>query len=314
MAFCGSTFLDERKADEITWDHSLDNVLAFSTKEKQMSAVSKEGLLIYTKDGKGVDHREKIIYNNKKFVRQSYYTLCQMTAMAKKGKTVGSCSGIWLKGKSKLYLTCAHNIVDCSVRTKQQVPYSLGFIYGARQGANKWGTLSKVDPNKTLVHPKYNGEPDCGFDLGIMAIKSITTSPGDPKIWKLPKKANHPQFRDVQWSSAEPGEIKEGMDIEVAGYPGEKDGWPYTATGKIIDVVKTSLGGWLLFYNADATPGNSGSCIMVTDEDFLKKRGMKQNCKKLIIGVHNAHCSADDLNYGTLITPQLFEWIRKGID
>jgi len=312
MTSCGSTFLDEKKADYIVEDHSLDNVFAFTTKERQFDAVGKESLLLHTKDGKGVDHREKIMYNNEKFVRQSYYSLCQVTANSKKGKIVGSCSGIGAKGNGKYYLTCAHNIVDCSARTKKLLPYSLGSIYGARQGVDKWGIVCKVDPDKTLVHPKYNGEPDCGFDLGLMAIKSIEKGPKDTNTYKFPEKANKLQFVDVQYSFAERGEIKEGMDIEVAGYPGEMKGWPYTATGKIVDVVKGSLGGWLLFYDADATPGNSGCPIMITDEDFLKKRGMKQNCKKLIIGVHNAHDSADNLNYGTLITPQIYKWIGMG--
>lgn len=119
------------------------------------------------------------------------------------------------------------------------------------------------------------------------------------------------------WASygVKPKHIKKGMGIELAGFPGEKGGWPYTHRGKIVEVTKTKLGGHLLLYDVDATPGNSGSCLSITDKDFLsnyrRKYNLNDKIKKVTVGVHTGHCAVDNLNYGTLITPSMGKWIRK---
>jgi len=116
---------------------------------------------------------------------------------------------------------------------------------------------------------------------------------------------------DVIWNNADAESIKRGMAVELAGYPGEKKGWPYTHTGRVIDITKTKLGGHILWYDADATPGNSGSCVMITDKDFIKSISKKVGIKKVIVGVHTGHDPVVNLNYGTLITPSIGEWIRN---
>merc|ERR1719474_2567719 len=89
---------------------------------------------------------------------------------------------------------------------------------------------------------------------------------------------------DVTWSSAEAEDIKKGMSVELAGFPGEKEGWPYTHTGEIVDVTKTDLGGYLIWYNADTTPGNSGSCVMITDANYVRSNRSSSTCKKIVVG------------------------------
>ena len=102
------------------------------------------------------------------------------------------------------------------------------------------------------------------------------------------------------------------MAIEIAGYPGEQVGQPFTHTGVIIDITKTALGGYVLWHNVDCSGGNSGSAIMITDEEWIKKYSFNKNVKKVIIGVHTGHDPLERLNFGTLITPSLHKWILSG--
>jgi len=60
------------------------------------------------------------------------------------------------------------------------------------------------------------------------------------------------------------------MKIKIAGYPAEKAGYLYQGEGEIVRVVKTKLGGWLLFHNAATTYCNSGDSVMILDEEFIE--------------------------------------------
>jgi len=103
--------------------------------------------------------------------------------------------------------------------------------------------------------------------------------------------------------------VRKGIPIEVVGYPGEKKGYPYTHTGKILDIVEIDIGGWVLWYDADTTPGNSGSPIYLTDEKYLKQKSI--SAAKMLIGVHTGHDEAEGSNFGTFLTPSLLEWMLK---
>jgi len=116
-------------------------------------------------------------------------------------------------------------------------------------------------------------------------------------------------FDDVAWNWATPDKIEKGMSVELACFLGEMQGWPHTHTGKVVDVTKTELGGYILWYDVEATPGNSGSCVMITDKDFVRRTDGRSKIKKVIVAVHTGHSAVDKLNYGTLITPTIGEWI-----
>jgi len=118
-------------------------------------------------------------------------------------------------------------------------------------------------------------------------------------------------FDDVAWNWATPDKIEKGMSVELAGFPGEMQGWPHTHTGKVVDVTKTELGGYILWYDVEATPGNSGSCVMITDKDFVRRTDGRSKIKKVIVAVHTGHSAVDNLNYGTLITTTIAEWINN---
>jgi len=309
MALCGASFIEEKK-EEIDED-SLKNVVAFSCKAKQMMAPSAEGL--FTKDDRGnrVDRRTKILFNNPEFCRVSYWSLCQITAKCPRGKGVGSCSVVETKDKKTIFLTCAHNLVSISIRSNDQFPFKDGLIYKARQGEDTYVLKYSADLKKARIHPKYNDQASCGFDLGLVPVVEKLGRKKHREAFEVKGKDKlKDKWQDVVWSAAEPGSIKKGMTVELAGFPGEKKGWPFTHSGEIVDVTKTDLGGYLLWYNADATTGNSGSCIMITDPKFIKSRGYKGRVKKVIVGVHTGHDATDQLNYGTLITPEIMKWIE----
>jgi len=308
MAACAVDLFGEKKEDEFTDIHSLANVVAFSTKRKQMSETSREGLIVSDSDNKVVDRRTKIVFKDSKFQHVSYYMLCQLTAKVLDGKKgLGSCTAVsGAMGGERHFLTCAHNLVECSIRSGDILPYTDIFIYKARQGEKNMMVIFQGNNKKYRVHPKYDGQPDCGFDIGIIPVLKGSEVKRTTRKVSVTKISDG--WDDVKWSSSLPGNIKKGMAVELAGFPGEKEGWPYTHKGTVQGVTKTKLGGYLIWYDCDATPGNSGSCVMITDKDFVKSC----RCNKIIVGVHTGHCPVEKMNYGTLITPAIHKWIKKG--
>jgi len=318
MAACGLDVFDEKKEVETTDVHSLANVVAFSCKRKQHCYVSRtgsEGLVETDNNNKEVDRRIKIVYTEPKFNFVSYYMLCQFTAIRPNGtKGVGSCSAVRVAvDKGKHFLTCAHNLMDFSRLTRKPHFFTDIFIYKARQGEKKARIIFSGNSEKMRFHPKYNGHPNCGFDIAIVPVikgKEEVDIDMTQKVWSPRRSANRV---DVVWDSINPDSIKEGMTVELAGFPGEKEGWPYTHTGKVRYVTKTDFGGHLIWYDCDATPGNSGSCVMITDKDFLETVGAEKiGARKVIVAVHTGYDEIEHLNYGTLITADIFEWIREG--
>ena len=90
-----------------------------------------------------------------------------------------------------------------------------------------------------------------------------------------------------------------GQTIEVVGYPGDKKGHLYSSSGQLHSCKKTPSGGVILYYNTDATPGNSG-CPLFTKDSVSMDPGfvtanfgpstealtLKTSERKLI-GIHN---------------------------
>jgi len=304
MAFCGTALPDEKKDAESDDDHSLDNIVAFSTKKKQMCAPCKEGLFI-DDNGTPVDRRIKVCYDEEKFCSTSYSGTCQITAIdPQKRKGVGSACAVPAYDRMLCFITCAHNMVAWSSRTKSTKPFTKMQVYGMRDGEKNWHFLCN-SIKKNIPHPKYNGQADCGFDLGlIVQTKRPSMNRGFQKFKPKPDSLVH--FMN-------PKDVTEGMTIELIGYPGEKKGRPFTHTGEILDITESDLGGWVLWYNADATPGNSGSAIWLTDEKYVKANS-KPGTAKLMIGIHTGYDDADGSNFGTLLTKSLESWIMKELD
>lgn len=169
--------------------------------------------------------------------------------------------------------------------------------------------LYKVDNEKTYVHPKFNGDPCCGYDIAIGPVVK------QKHEYSCMSKLKPTSSIDCFWGQADPKTIWKGMKVEIAGYPGEKNWYPHHHCGQIVGVEETALGGWILFYDVDTTLGNSGSLIYLTDETWIKKYILesqrKEGCKKVTIGIHTGHDYTNMENFGTLITPALFKWVVK---
>jgi len=305
MAFCGKDLSDEKKDSDCA-DHSLDHIVAFSTKKQQMCAPSKEGLITSDKNGTPIDRRIKICYDDEKFFSSSYSAPCQITAIVPGGKKgVGSASAyVADRGKALCFITCAHNLVAWSSLRKRTVPFKDVRVYARRDGKKKWHFLVER-MEKRVVHPKYNGQPDCGFDFGIITHAKVA----DIHDFNF-KNFNPKSDSAIHWMN--PKDVAKGMTIELIGYPGEKKGHAFTHTGKILDIMESDLGGWVIWYDADATPGNSGSAIWLTDEKYVKKH-FNPSFNKLLIGVHTGHDEAEGCNFGTLFTQSLKRWIDSHV-
>jgi len=306
MAFCGIDFKDDKKDEREGFNHRLKNKKAFSTVKKQFYNCSKEGLLFTNENGELQDRRIKIEFDKKKPALQSFTTLCQVAVNVNDStEGIGSCTRIDVKGVDCI-LTCAHNLVSKSVLTGKFTNHKTGYMYQTRQGEDAWNQLWKLKMNKVRVHPKHNDDPASGFDVAICPIVRETHVfdgwVGHSKI-----------IGDVLWSSADPTKIKVGYEIEVGGYPEEKIGYPHYQRGKVEGIKKTEEGEYLVFYDADTTPGTSGSPIRIVDERFLDELDQKNGIKKITIGVHTGHSAFDNLNFGTLMTPELVKWVKDGI-
>jgi len=285
VALCGTTLSDVNKDADCGDDHSLDNIVAFSTMKQLMCAPSKEGPIIRDENARLIDPRTKICYDDKNFLSTSYSAPCQITATVPPGKkSVGS--GYYIATYSEgvfVFITCNHNFVSWSSRRKSAVPFENMRVYGRRDGLSKWYFLSKSFEKK-ILHPKYNGQPDCGYGLGI-------TEQSNPPVLDRNFQKLKPE-RDSFIRCKNPKDETKGMTIELIHYAGVKKSFPLTQAGKILDITHRDLGGWALWYNADATPGNSGSAIHLTN-------------------VHSGHDEAEGYNFETLLAQSLQRWISK---
>jgi len=310
MAFCGS-FLDETKDDEKNdWsdeDLDPDNTMDFPTNTKLCSC-QEENLIVKDKNGSLIDRRVKVRFKKTKFHCKSYFMLCNLIAKLKGGKcAVGT--GSFSFSKQHIFLTCAHNLMMVSTTKNKFVQHECVKVYMARQGKNSYILGGKVNNKQLFTHPKFNGDPACGFDIGIAAIWKIKEGKHDNKTHG----SNQTVRNDVIRHYANPSDLKKGMTVEIAGYPAEKGGEPHTHKGKIIEITKTALGGHLIWYDADTTDGNSGSSIYILDEKLAKSASKDAAVQKILIGVHSGHDRVMNMNYGTLITETLHDWIEMKV-
>jgi len=302
------SFTDEKKYNEADI-HSLKNVLGFSTVQKRFCAHTfMEGFLDIDEKGRCNDRLVKIDFTAEKF--KSFGHAGQVVAFIRPGVTCpGTCASFRKKDGTRWILTCAHILVSKSIRSCRLHKHNRAHAYAMRQGEKAWCRLYKLDPEIWLVHPKFNGESSCGFDIAMCASSHVRHKYNN-KI-KGSKSKNCTRIL----ASAKPETLKVGYKIELVGYPLEKDGWAYYHNGEIVDVKKTEEGGWVLFYNLDTTPGMSGSALMIVDERWVSRyvsgKCLLNGTKKVLIGVHTGYDAVEGLNFGTLITPALHKWIRS---
>merc|ERR1719192_1785859 len=214
---------------------------------------------------------------------------------------MGTC--IYIKLQDDLILTSADNIALYNTRLRGQIiKFNDPKGYIARQGVFRWDSLKRLESGR--IHPKWKGLPDNGFDIAL-----FTQWKDEGSRNNLMFQPNQTRKNDAILSFADPTDIKNGMSVEVAGYPGERSD-AYTHTGVVREVQRTEDIGYVIWYDCKTTPGNGGSPIMITDKIFIKDKGVE----KVIVGIHIGFDSFVDLAFGTLITPSMYEWIQKTCD
>lgn len=290
------------------FNHSLKNKKAFSTLKNQKEGFSKEGLLRRDQNGAREDRRTKIEFVWNKPASASFASLCQLAgSMTDSLDGIGSCCMIEVGGVPSI-LTSALNMITKSALTGNFLEHKCGYMYQMRQGEDAWLKLWKLEINKMRVHPRYDGEEASGFDI---AVCPVVRQPHEFDLRVRYSKLT----TDCQWISVDPADIKVGYEIEVGGYPGEKNGYPHVQRGKIKHIKRTKEGGCILFYDVDTTPGNSGSPIWMVDErffdDFKNKNKLRKGITKFTIGIHSGHSVVDMLNYGILTTPAIQKWMEN---
>jgi len=312
MASCGKNVEDEIKDDEKYEDWSdddldPDNTIDFPTRNFELYTAKKEILLLKDDNGNPIDHRVQVFFNRDEFHTASYFMLSQLTVKLRNGKIAAGSATCVPFAKNPFFLTCAHNLVGYSARRKCLVPYQTLKVYRARHGKDTYVESRKVDKGEVLWYHKYDGYHEHGWDIGIFRAGKLKQGKFSQNTHGSMKTIKD----DVMLHWANEDLLKKGMAVEIAGYPGEKNGYAYTHVGKIKEIRKTDKGSHLIWYSADTTKGNSGSCIMVTDQNFVKSVTKRPEIKRIIIGVHSGYDDIEQLNYGTLITGAVYDWITS---
>jgi len=298
----GETFSSpaERKLDvddSEEWSPSVDHPVNF-VNFSEIVCDKKECLLLNV-DQSTDGRRTKISFGNPKFNFTSYTCLSQIIGLLPDGRCgIGSSTRIMVKGVPYV-LTCAHNLCGVSTVHESIDLFKKTRIYEGREGSDAWKQLWLLDLKKSSIHPKFNGKPYGGFDIGISRVlKRNHKFNGKVKI------DDNSVVDDCELGTVNLKDIESGMAVEVTGYSGQKDlfGYPFTYEGKILDTKPTGDGGCIMFYKLDSIPGNSGGAIMIKNKSYIKKHSKKPGISKLIIGVHNGYDGAEDICYGTLIT------------
>lgn len=254
--------------------------------------------------GASVDRRRKISYTDRRFNRESYFSLGQLVARDGSDKVANTCFDLKLQGSShNVILTAAYNIAAISRKSNKLNYFIDSRAYIARQGEKTWDKLKVF--KKMYVHPNWDGGNDSGFEIGLVTK------------WEDIGGSNNEQFsqlkfreKDITISFARPKDIYKGMKLEIAGYPGVKKGHPYTGRGTIVEVVQTKKGGWKIYHDIDTIRGYGGSPLMITDERFTWDKGVK----KVVIGIHTGDDVTRNLKGGILITPSIFKWIIHNLE
>jgi len=298
MSFCGANFSDQFNEDCKAFDHGLRNVVRCNI-----------GLLVRDEEGRTIDQRTKIVFKDKKFWGDSFGNIVQMKVKLPSGEySVGSGSLSCLHDY-RFVITAAHNLADFSAFYNSMVKFKRGYAYRKRQGLDEWDEEYEIDVKNAFIHPNYDGNTESGFDIACSPLLLKSPKKRGVNLNKSTMKYGTRKI-DYMWWYIKPHWKVKGLKIEVVGYPGELKGYPYYHKGQIVKSLMTKAGGWLIYYDVDCTPGNSGSPIYVTDQTWIKQY-YPGNVEKIAIGIHVGHDHLAGLNFGTLLTKAMFNWIEK---
>jgi len=287
MAFCKSKLSDvEDSKDESCNKDSLEY-------ERALDKVIDRGTLIE--------------FHKQKWDSKIYHRIGQLVAKRGQRRLKGSGCIFRINDGSWWLISSAHNLILLSSKGSFQF-FDEILMFKCREGENSYQVMYKLDPTTVRIHPCYDGDVVTGFDV---AMCKITTALGARNWEKVP----FPIQQDTFLGPVNPKNLQTGREVWLNAYPSEKDGFPYTSSGKITNVVEKKKGGWLIFYTASHYLGVSGGPIslIVEDEKDSKELGShKSNIYpfKQVIGVHIGYEPCLALSFGTLITKPLHKWMN----
>lgn len=80
--------------------------------------------------------------------------------------------------------------------------------------------------NYCIAHPKFDGEPNCGFDIGICFVgKKLKGKNFNQENYSY-KKTTANSFQ----CEINPHDLKPGQKVSISGYPADKQGYLYEHT------------------------------------------------------------------------------------
>ena len=197
----------------------------------------------------------------------------------------------------KCLLTCAHNVVDYDVTTKNFV-YASNVWFELRNNTGRGSALKKrYNVTKIAVYPPYFKDPtsSSGFDLALCWIETDHIMEELRPRYYIPVAGTYISSK-----------------VAVVGFPGEKAGEKW---GMVADIPHDKRDDWhfgrsndnkeekeiLVYQFVDTSPGQSGSPVMCGGETTI------------ILGVHTGGSSSLKKNWATYITPAKLKWIAAAL-
>ena len=197
-------------------------------------------------------------------------------------------------------LTCAHNVVDYDVLTKEFVYATNGWFDLRNNKAGSGSTLIKrYQVTKVAVYPQYFKEPTShsGFDL---ALCWIHVPKDDHTIKGLCPKHRMP---------IPLAKLYVARRVAMVGFPGEHKGEKWGMVGVIPSeksddwsLPKDEEQEILVYDFIDTSPGQSGSPVMDSDGSY-----------SFVLGVHTGGSDSRKKNWATYLTQAKLEWIAENV-
>ena len=203
--------------------------------------------------------------------------------------------------KGSCVLTCAHNVVEYDVTTKEFVYATHAWFELRKNEVGSGSVLNKrYKVTKIAVYPLYFEDPTSGsgFDL---ALCWIHVPKDDHTVKELYSKYEMPIPLATAYAAT---------SAAVVGFPGEHSGEKWGMESK---VPKENIKDWIFGFDEkinekeifvykfiDTSPGQSGSPVM----------GMKPSD---VLGVHTGGSASLKKNWATAITSAKLQWIADSL-
>ena len=185
--------------------------------EKAFNQSTKETLCSVDADGNLVDNRKLIEFPKEeekveKDVFSSHADVVQLVARSPTSEQLGGSGLVIPYRDAKFVVTSAANVVVTSMRNGDIKPRENQTGFKKRNGVDG-GYNQLLEFEDVAIHPFYDGNSTCGFDISVMKVNQETRG----------TLANHGRpVHDYSLGPIEVGQVAEGRQIRLHGYPQEK--------------------------------------------------------------------------------------------